>query len=140
VGYIELSSPAASSQSLQDCKIIVKLGLKAKIVTHIRCHMDDARLAIEASVQAVNIVMGTSSILRDFSHGKDINGIIARAVDVVGFVKSHGLEVRFSSEDSFRTDIADSLAVYTPVDEIGVDRVGIADTVIYLLFFGSTDG
>lgn len=97
--------------------------------------MDDARLAIETGVQGVNIVMGTSSILRNFSHGKDINGIIGSAVDVIGFVKSHGLEVRFSSEDSFRTDISDLLAVYTAVDKVGVDRVGIADTVL-LCFSG----
>ena len=30
-----------------DCEEICKLGLKAKILTHIRCHMDDARIAEE---------------------------------------------------------------------------------------------
>ena len=30
-----------------DCEAICKLGLKAKILTHIRCHMDDARIAVE---------------------------------------------------------------------------------------------
>lgn len=47
VEYIELSSPAASEESRRDCEIIAKLGLKAKILTHTRCHMDDARVAIE---------------------------------------------------------------------------------------------
>jgi homocitrate synthase len=37
--------------------------------------------------------------------------------------------VRFSSEDSFRSDLVDLLVVYRAVDELGVDRVGIADTV-----------
>ncbi|MCA9886624.1 MAG: homocitrate synthase, partial [Anaerolineae bacterium] len=44
-------------------------------------------------------------------------------------VKSQGVEVRFSSEDSFRSDLVDLLTVYRAVDEIGVNRVGIADTV-----------
>lgn len=47
VEYIELTSPAASEQSRADCEAICKLGLKSKILTHIRCHMDDARIAVE---------------------------------------------------------------------------------------------
>jgi homocitrate synthase len=40
-----------------------------------------------------------------------------------------GREVRFSSEDSFRSDLVDLLHVYREIDKIGVNRVGIADTV-----------
>jgi HMGL-like len=47
VEYIELTSPCASEQSRADCEAICKLGLRAKILTHIRCHMDDARIAVE---------------------------------------------------------------------------------------------
>lgn len=47
VEYIELTSPAASEQSRQDCMKICNMGLKSKILTHIRCHMDDARIAVE---------------------------------------------------------------------------------------------
>ena len=47
VEYIELTSPVASEQSRADCEAICKLGLKSKILTHIRCHMDDARIAVE---------------------------------------------------------------------------------------------
>lgn len=50
VEYIELTSPAASEQSRIDCEAICKLGLKAKILTHIRCHMDDARIAVETGL------------------------------------------------------------------------------------------
>lgn len=47
VEYIELTSPAASEQSRADCEAICKLGLRCKVLTHIRCHMDDARIAVE---------------------------------------------------------------------------------------------
>jgi len=40
-----------------------------------------------------------------------------------------GLEIRFSSEDSFRSDLVDLLSIYSAVSKIGVHRVGIADTV-----------
>lgn len=53
VDYIELTSPAASEQSRADCEAICNLGLKAKILTHIRCHMDDAKIAVETGVDGV---------------------------------------------------------------------------------------
>ncbi|CCE90420.1 homocitrate synthase TDEL_0B02910 [Torulaspora delbrueckii] len=129
VDYIELTSPVASEQSRRDCEAICKLGLKAKILTHIRCHMDDAKVAVETGVDGVDVVIGTSKFLRQYSHGKDMNYIAKSAIEVIEFVKSKGLEIRFSSEDSFRSDIVDLLNIYKTVDKIGVDRVGIADTV-----------
>ncbi len=129
VEYLELTSPAASPQSQQDCTRIASLGLRAKILTHVRCHMDDAKMAIDTGVDGIDVVFGTSSYLREFSHGKDIPYIIDSAIEVIEFVKSQGLEVRFSSEDSFRSDLVDLLTIYRAVDQIGVDRVGIADTV-----------
>jgi len=129
VDYIELTSPAASEQSRADCEAICKLGLKAKILTHIRCHMDDARIAVETGVDGVDVVIGTSSFLREHSHGKDMAYIHRAAIEVIEFVKSKGIEIRFSSEDSFRSDLVDLLSIYQAVDKVGVNRVGIADTV-----------
>ncbi|ODV88667.1 hypothetical protein CANCADRAFT_127326 [Tortispora caseinolytica NRRL Y-17796] len=129
VDYIELTSPAASEQSRKDCEAIAKLGLKAKILTHIRCHMDDARIAVETGVDGVDVVIGTSQFLRQYSHGKDMTYVAKSAVEVIEYVKSHGIEIRFSSEDSFRSDLVDLLNIYRTVNDIGVNRVGIADTV-----------
>ena len=129
VEYLELTSPVASPQSRLDIERIAKLGLKAKILTHVRCHMDDARVAVETGADGIDVLFGTSSYLRQFSHGKDIAYIIDSAQEVIEFVKNHGLEVRFSSEDSFRSDLVDLLTIYRTVDKIGVNRVGIADTV-----------
>jgi hypothetical protein len=67
--------------------------------------------------------------MQKYSHGKDITYIIKSAIEVIEFVKSKGIEVRFSSEDSFRSDLVDLLSIYRAVDKIGVNRVGIADTV-----------
>ncbi|CEP15496.1 hypothetical protein [Parasitella parasitica] len=129
VDYLELTSPAASEQSRNDCTVISNLGLKAKILTHVRCHMDDAKLAIDTGVDGLDVVIGTSSFLREFSHGKDMDYITKQAIEVITFIKSKGLEVRFSTEDSFRSDLVDLLSIYKAVDKIGVNRVGIADTV-----------
>ena len=129
VEYIEVTSPVASPQSFDDCKTIAALPLKAKVLTHVRCHMDDARVAVETCVDGIDILFGTSSFLREFPHGKSVDEIIAQAGEVITFIKDHGKEVRFSSEDSFRSTEGDLLRVYQAVDSMGVDRVGIADTV-----------
>jgi homocitrate synthase len=129
VDYIELTSPAASEQSRKDCEAICKLGLKAKILTHVRCNMEDARLAVETGVDGLDVVIGTSSFLREHSHGKSMAYITKTALEVIEYIKSKGLEVRFSSEDSFRSDFVDLLSLYKAVNNAGVNRVGIADTV-----------
>src|SRR5512140_3317574 len=59
VEYIELTSPAASPISLEECKMIAKRGLKTRVLTHIRCHIDDAKLALDTGVQGIDLVIGT---------------------------------------------------------------------------------
>ena len=70
-----------------------------------------------------DVVIGTSQFLRDHSHGKDMDYIHRSAIEVIEFVKSKGIEIRFSSEDSFRSDLVDLLSIYRAVDKIGVNRV-----------------
>lgn len=129
VEYVELTTPLASPQSFEDCKTIAGLGLDTKVLTHVRCVRGDAELAVSAGVDGIDVLIGTSSVLREFSHGKDIPAIIDMAQDVVSYIRDQGLEVRFSTEDSFRSELDDILRVYKAVDAVGVNRVGIADTV-----------
>ena len=86
-------------------------------------------MAIDTGVDGLDVVIGTSQFLREHSHGKDMAYITKTALEVVQYVKSKGIEVRFSSEDSFRSDLVDLLSLYSAVDKIGVHRVGVADTV-----------
>lgn len=68
--------------------------------------------------------------LRDLVDIVDVNlwflDIKNTAIEVIQYVKSRGIEVRFSSEDSFRSDLVDLLTIYSAVDRVGVTRVGIA--------------
>ena len=129
VEFIEVTTPIASPESRATAEMLCAAGLKAKIITHTRCHMDDARVAVETGVAGLDLLFGTSSYLREFSHGKSIPQIIEAAREVIEFVKSHGVQTRFSAEDTFRSEEADLLEIYRAVDAIGVNRVGLADTV-----------
>jgi len=129
VEYVELTTPIASPESRRALETIAGLGLKAKVLTHTRANLNDARLAAECGVDGIDILFGTSSELRRFSHGRDVGGIIEESLEVIRFVKGRGLSVRFSSEDTFRSEKSDLLTVYAAADRAGVDRVGLADTV-----------
>ncbi|NEQ38798.1 MAG: homocitrate synthase [Okeania sp. SIO3I5] len=132
VEYIEVTSPTASPQSYQDCKNLAQLGLQAKVITHIRCHIEDAKIALDTGVDGINLFMATSKLLRQFGHGKSIDEIIDIATEIITFIHQQNpqIELRFSTEDSFRSSRSDLLRVYLAINKLGiVHRFGIADTV-----------
>jgi homocitrate synthase len=129
VEYIELSSPASSPISLQDQKILLDLGLRARIVPHLRCERKDIDLALEGGVRVFHMMFGTSAELQQFSHGKTIDFICSRAAEMTRYLKGEGAEVRFSGEDAFRSRLEDLDRVFEAVVEAGVDRIGLPDTV-----------
>ena len=132
VEMIEMTSPCASPQSEADIRTVVNAGLKAHVLTHIRCNKDDARRALDTGVHGVDIVMGTSPQLMQHSHGKSIDQIIELAEDVISYVRAQApdIVIRFSTEDTFRSREADLLRVYLGIADLGmVNRLGVADTV-----------
>jgi homocitrate synthase len=129
VDYMELTSPVASPQSESDLRRVAQTERHFRLLTHVRCNLDDARLAIDTGVDGVDVLIATSSRLRPVSHGMSIDQIIEIGTTVVGEIRGAGREARFSTEDSFRSDPDDLVRIYRAIDHAGVDRVGLADTV-----------
>ncbi|GAC1652552.1 MAG: homocitrate synthase [Herpetosiphon sp.] len=129
VDYLELTSPVASPQSELDLRTIAALPLRAGVLTHTRCTMADVQLAVDCGVRGVNLLYGSSALLRELSHGRTVDQILDEATQCIRFLQECGVEVRFSCEDAFRTDRQDLHRIYRAVDALGVNRVGIADTV-----------
>ncbi len=132
IEMIEMTTPCASPQSEADIRALVNAGLRARILTHIRCHRDDALRALDTGVHGLDIVIGTSPLLMEHSHGKSIEQIIDLAAEVLTFVRAQAPDIilRFSTEDTFRSRESDLLRVYLAVADLGVvNRLGVADTV-----------
>jgi len=129
VAAIEITNPAASPRSFADARLLAAMPRRAMLLAHIRCTPDDVQAAIDAGVDGVNLFYGMSDHLRTHSHGHSIATMTTCAAQCIRLARDHGLVVRFSSEDGFRTDWDDLLAMYRAVDALGVDRIGIADTV-----------
>ncbi|MBN1609480.1 MAG: homocitrate synthase [Polyangiaceae bacterium] len=129
VDYLELTSPAASPRARAHFERVVELGLRTRVVAHCRCVVADVQAAIDAGATGVGLFFATSRVLREASHGRNVQ----QTIDVIGPPLERaigaGLETRFSAEDAFRTDDAELLEVYRAVAALGVHRVGLADTV-----------
>src|SRR5437016_12189103 len=83
VEYLELTSPCASPQSEADLRAVAALPLKARVLTHVRCNLEDARLAVGTGADGIDVLFGTSSAMRRFSHGRSVDEIIQDRKSVV---------------------------------------------------------
>jgi len=129
VEYMELSTPVASPQSAKAIRTLADMPRSFRLLTHIRANMDDARLAVDCGVDGADVYIGTSTYMREYSHGKSLEQVIDIGQEVIQFLNSQGIETRFSTEDTFRSNFADVMTVYRAMDLAGVNRVGVADTV-----------
>jgi len=128
VDQIEIS-PVVSSDHAEATKTIIKQGLKADIVAHGRALTDDIDISLKCDASWVAAYLGISDI-----HMKDKLKIsrteaLERAVRTVEYAKSHGLKIRFTVEDGSRADPVFLLKVCKAIQEAGVDRISLPDTV-----------
>jgi len=129
VTLIEVPSPISSSSARQTAQVLYESGLNARIVAHVRCVEADVQAALDTDVFGLNLFYGTSAELREYSHGRRIDRMLAEALPLIQSIRAAGRYVRFSAEDAFRSDLVDLLTVFDAVVDAGVQRIGLPDTV-----------
>src|SRR5437879_6318105 len=128
VDQIEIS-PVVSSDHKEATKTIIKQGLRADIVAHVRALKEDVDVAIDCDATWMATYLGISDI-----HLKDKLRItreeaLRRAVETVEYAKSHGFKMRFTMEDASRAEPAFLIKMCKAIEDAGVDRISIPDTV-----------
>jgi len=128
VDQIEIS-PVISKEHEKSTKAIIKQGLKADIVSHGRALKEDIDISLRCDASWIAVYLGISDI-----HLKDKLRIsrqeaLKRSVDAVEYAKSHGLKTRFTVEDGSRADPKFLLEICKAIEEVGVDRISLPDTV-----------
>ena len=128
VDQIEIS-PIVSDDHKEAVKTIIKQGLKADIVSHGRALKEDIDVSLSCDAKWCAAYLGISDI-----HLKDKLRItrdqaMERAVGTVEYAKSHGLKIRFTVEDGSRADPEFLLQMCRAIEEAGVDRISLPDTV-----------
>ncbi len=128
VDQIEIS-PVVSSDHREAVKTIIKQGLKADIVSHGRALKEDIDVSLSCDAKWCAAYLGISDI-----HLKDKLRItreqaMERAVETVEYAKSHGLKIRFTVEDGSRAEPEFLLKMCRAIEDAGVDRISLPDTV-----------
>ncbi len=128
VDQIEIS-PIISNDHAEATKMIIKQGLSADIVAHCRALKEDIDVSLKCDATWVAAYLGISDIhLKDklrISRDEALN----RAVKTVEYAKSHCLKIRFTVEDGCRADPQFLIKVCKAIEEAGVDRISLPDTV-----------
>ena len=128
VDQIEIS-PVVSPDHKEATKTIIKQGLRADIVSHGRALTEDIDVSLACDAKWVAAYLGISDV-----HLKDKLRItkeqaLERAVKTVSYAKEHGLKIRFTVEDGSRADPEFLITVCKAIQEAGVDRISLPDTV-----------
>ena len=128
VDQIEIS-PIVSPDHHEATKIIMKQGLRADIVAHVRAIKSDVDRALDCDTNWVATYMGISDIHLLAKLRISREEAKQRALEVVDHIKSHGLKSRFTMEDASRTDPEFLLEMCKEMNQRGIERISIPDTV-----------
>jgi len=128
VNQIEIS-PVVSNDHFEATKTIIKQGLKADILAHVRALKSDVEVAIDCNASWVATYMGISDIHLATKLKISREEAKIRALEVADFIKSHGLKSRFTMEDASRTDPLFLIEMCKEMNSRGIERISIPDTV-----------
>ena len=128
VDQIEIS-PIVSLDHREATKIILRQGLKADIVAHVRAIKSDVDIAMDCGATWVATYLGISDIHLSSKLRISREEAKIRALDVADYIKSHGLKSRFTMEDASRTDPEFLLDMCKEINNRGIERISIPDTV-----------
>ena len=129
VDFIELGHPSVSPDVYEAVVALNDLDLKAKKMAHGRASKSDINDVAAIGVGWMGIFFGTSPL--SLKHKFDVtkSEALDRIEIAVKYGKDKGLKLRFTAEDASRTDLEFLIQVGQLVQNAGVDRFSLADTV-----------
>jgi len=128
VDQIEIS-PVVSNDHLEATKTIIKQGLRADIVAHGRALKQDINTSLKCDAKWCAAYLGISDIHLQDKLRITREEALERAVETVEYAKAHGLKIRFTVEDGTRAEPSFLIKMCKEIENAGVDRISIPDTV-----------
>jgi isopropylmalate/homocitrate/citramalate synthase len=128
VDQIEIS-PVISEDHFVSTKTILKQGLRADILAHVRATKSDVDIAIDCGATWVATYMGISDIHLAAKLKITKEEAKIRALEVADYIKAHGLKARFTMEDASRTEPKFLIEMCKEMNMRGIERISIPDTV-----------
>lgn len=129
VDIIEAGFAINSEGEAEAIKLIANAGLKSEICSLCRASIVDIDAALKCDVDSVHIFLATSKVHLEKKLKITREEAMDKAVTAVQYAKDHGLIAEFSCEDGTRTDLDFLGVVHKAIEDAGVDRIDIPDTV-----------
>ncbi len=129
VDAIEGGTPITSKGEFEAMRLIASEGLRAEVYGLARVVKGDVDAVADTGAKYVHLFIATSDLhLREKLH-MTREQAIERSLEAIDHAKSRGLLVEFSAEDATRTDLDYLKTFYRAIQDAGVTRINIADTV-----------
>ena len=128
VDQIEIS-PVVSNDHFEATKTIIRQGLKADILAHVRAIKSDVDRAIDTGATWVATYLGISDVHLASKLKISREEAKVRALEVADYIKSHDLKSRFTMEDASRTDPDFLVEMCVEMNKRGIERISLPDTV-----------
>ena len=129
VDIIEAGFAVNSEGEAEAIKVIANAGLKSEICSLCRASIADVDAALACDVDSVHIFLATSKTHLEKKLKITQDQAIGKAVESIQHAKDHGLIVEFSDEDATRTELEFLHRMHKAIQDVGVDRIDIPDTV-----------
>jgi 2-isopropylmalate synthase len=128
VDIIEAGHPVVSEDIYRTVKAIARENLEAEVLAHCRALTSDIDKALDCGVDWVGIFYCITDKSLEQRFRTDIEGAVNVVASVVEYAKAHGLKVRYTPEDTVRSDFENVIRVSKAAIDAGADRICIADT------------
>ncbi|MFA5861396.1 MAG: homocitrate synthase [Candidatus Thermoplasmatota archaeon] len=132
IDYIEAGHPAVSEDVQRATREIAHLGLQAEVVAHSRALKSDIDLVLKTDADWIGIFFSVADKRLEEQFRKNIDQATSLIQDCVSYAKAHGLKVRYTPEDTVRSDINKVIQIGRAAREAGADRISVADTTGYM--------
>ncbi|WP_405532670.1 hypothetical protein OG592_35265 [Streptomyces avidinii] len=127
---IECGHPAIDAIELRRVAAVVEAVGKVPVLAHARAHPDDIEAVAKTGAAWVGIFLGVNEVSRRSRlTGHTLKELYDRIQQSVAHARQLGLRVRFTVEDSSRTDPDELVEAYDIAIEAGAERICFADTL-----------
>lgn len=135
VGIIEAGHPAASPEAFDSVRHLSGLGLDAKIGAHSRSMQSDVDSAIESGAGFLGIFFCVSEERLSSVFKIQLGEALQRIAESVSYAKQKNpsIIVRFTPEDTVRSQFANVLSASEAALEAGADIISVADTTGFMI-------
>ncbi len=135
INIIETGHPAVTQEIYDSVKTIAGSKFNAIIGAHSRSIKSDVDLALECGVDFLGIFYCVSDERLDTVFNKDLNSAIDQITSVISFAKATNpnLLIRYTPEDTVRSQFENVLAVSKSAVIAGADIISVADTTGFMV-------